>query len=129
MCPICGIRGHLVCREQWRYDDHTGIATITGFDMLCPDCHRAIHIGHAQLHGHWENALAHLSRVNNITHHEAETLAQEALTLWRERRQKTWTLAVSEPLLRRYPQLQILIGNFVAPPPNDTTREPIRRVS
>ncbi len=126
-CSICETGGQrLQCNEKWSYDDGTSVATLIGFEMLCPGCHNAIHIGHARLHGHWETALTHLCRVNGMTRKEGEALAREALTIWQERSQKKWTLAISNPLLKLYPQLRILIGNRVAPAERDTPHGPVQ---
>lgn len=64
ICQVCGWQGNLHCHEVWRYDESTGIQTLETFIALCGFCHEVKHIGFANLHGRYRQAIAHLARVN-----------------------------------------------------------------
>lgn len=108
-CATCGVgRGILSCHGTWTYDDQLSTVTLTGFVILCTDCTIATHIAQSIRRGFGDLAVRQLSRVNRITLADAERLATEAMTIWKERNKKSWYLRVAPHLVDRYPQLREL---------------------
>ena len=97
-CEICGGKGRrhpVECHEIWHYDDDQGVQTLKGLIALCPSCHEVKHIGRAMAVGLGDRALAHLTKVNGITKHEAVAHVGDALVQWRTRSQRPWILDIS----------------------------------
>jgi hypothetical protein len=116
-CAACGVcRGLLSCHGKWTYDDQRSTATLTGFVILCADCAVATHIAQSIRRGFGGLALRQLSRVNRISLADAEGLAREAMTTWKERNKKAWHLRVAPSLLNRYPQLRELSSSQAKAP-------------
>jgi hypothetical protein len=112
-CATCAVRrGILSCHGKWTYDDQLSTATLTGFVILCPDCAIATHIAQSIRRGFGGLAVRQLSRVNRIALADAERLAREAMTTWKERYKKSWYLRVAPYLLDRYPQLRELSSSY-----------------
>jgi hypothetical protein len=45
-CALCGEMGRrLECHEKWLYDDRKKIQKLSGFQCLCPNCHKIKHWG------------------------------------------------------------------------------------
>ena len=113
-CEVCSfapspIYGDpLTCHEVWHYDDKRGIATLTGFEIHCNECDSVMHMGRTVAHGGRDMAIAQLCKVNKIGPKEAEQLFADAMIVWRQRNEKKWRIAVTKPLLKRYPQLATL---------------------
>ncbi len=100
----------LFCHEQWKYDDHKAITTLTGFHIACSDCNLALHMGIAHLRGEFDKALTQLCQVNKITEEEANRLFNNARAVWKRRSEKHWRVGVVPRLLVSYPQLKVLVG-------------------
>jgi hypothetical protein len=108
-CAACGVcRGILSCHGKWAYNDQLSTATLKNFVILCVDCAVATQIAQSIRRGFGGLAVRQLSRVNGIALADAERLAREAMTTWRERNKKSWYLRVASGLLDRYPQLREL---------------------
>jgi hypothetical protein len=75
-CEICGVIGEQ-CHEKWLYDDERHIQILTGFEIVCNDCHLVHHMGRAVLQGLGDRAEAHFRRVNGIS--AAETMHEKRL--------------------------------------------------
>lgn len=121
-CSVCGATGpSLECDEKWSYADRTGIATLSGFRMLCDPCHLAKQYARACAHGKKSDALDQLCRVNRISKRRAEELCARARATWKERSVRPWTIRVIPALLKRYPQLQVLDGIEKHPRRKETT--------
>lgn len=117
-CEACkGITPPLYCHEQWRYDDRKRRAILMGFQIVCKNCNRAVHIGLAHHRGELPEALAHLARVNAITEVAANRMFARASATWEKRSLKHWRVTVRPRLLKAFPQLRVLVGidtRFVA---------------
>jgi hypothetical protein len=78
------------------------------FVILCADCAVATHIAQSIRRGFGGLAIRQLSRVNSISLADAERLARDAVTTWKQRSKKSWCLHVAPDLLAHYPQLREL---------------------
>ena len=98
LCEICGGKGkkHPVeCHEIWNYDDNLLIQKLEGMIALCPDCHMVKHIGLAQVHGKFNKAIRHFTKINNCSKKVAEEYIADSFKLWAIRSDKKWTLDLS----------------------------------
>jgi hypothetical protein len=96
-CEVCGGKGPtypVECHEKWLYTSD-GKQILEGFVALCPDCHRVKHIGRAQIFGYFEDALAHLMKVNNWSEEEALLYIESVFDLWKERSTRQWDLDIT----------------------------------
>jgi hypothetical protein len=106
-CQFCGSEGpQLACHDKWEYDDRKCIATLIGFEIRCPLCHLATHIGRAMRIGHLQEAVEHICKVNGCTVKDVEKVIDAEMPLWKKRSKKKWTVVVAPALLKRYPRLQ-----------------------
>ena len=111
-CVACGARRRvLICHGKWKYDDRLSTATLTSFVVLCEDCAVATHIAQAIRRGFGGLAIRQLFRVNRVSLADAEGLAREAMTTWKQRNKKSWRLCVTQDLLDLYPPLRELLSS------------------
>lgn len=97
-CEICGGKGdkHPVeCHEIWSYDDQGHVQQLTGLIALCPNCHKAKHVGLAQINGEEDIVINQLIKVNGCSKKEAINQIEEAFKLWRVRSQYEWQLDIN----------------------------------
>jgi hypothetical protein len=95
-CSICNDkRRGLELHEEWSFDDDKKVQRLEEFLAICPRCHLAKHIGHAQLTGKFEEAMDHLALVNGLSKKEAMEVVSEALSKWSERSQHDYQLDLS----------------------------------
>ncbi len=110
-CSICGnAKGLLTCHEKWSYDDERLTATLVGLEIHCDPCDAVTHAGRSIVHGSADVILEQLCKVNGCTPAEAKRIVTAAYMQWKERSRKEWTVAVAAPLLKKYPQLEIVSG-------------------
>ena len=121
-CAICRAGGivappetyrdkRLYCHEVWQYDEGKAIATVIELRVLCAGCNAVTHLGRTRLAGeqYFLQALEHLVRVNGITLTELKITVERAFTDWKRRSAIIWReIAVSPPLLKKYPELERL---------------------
>ena len=70
-CMICKRKSdRLEGHERWAYDEENKVQKLVEVISVCPDCHRAIHIGLSQLKGYGEKAEDHYIKVNGISYSE-----------------------------------------------------------
>jgi hypothetical protein len=103
-CSICGGKGpdHPVeAHEIFEYDDKRHVQTLKGMMALCPSCHQVKHIGLAQMHGKYDEALAQLMKVNDIDFREAKVYIQKCWEQWDERNRHKWTQNLGWLLLHK----------------------------
>ncbi len=96
-CEICGGVGPkwpVECHEIWEYDDKDCIQSLKAVQALCPNCHQCKHFGLAEMKGHYNKALKHLAKVNNITLEEAGDYVEASFAIWEERSRKKWNLDI-----------------------------------
>jgi nitrate/TMAO reductase-like tetraheme cytochrome c subunit len=94
-CEICGGVGPkwpVECHEIWEYDDINNVQILIGIQALCPDCHQVKHFGLAEMKGHYNKALRHLAKVNNIILEEAGDYVEACFDVWEKRSKKQWKL-------------------------------------
>lgn len=98
-CEICegdgkkqGFKHSVECHEIWQYNN--GEQKLVGFISLCPLCHKAKHIGLAQLNGEYSMVKKHIMKVNNMTSNEVENMVSDAFKVWRERSQQKWNVNI-----------------------------------
>jgi hypothetical protein len=58
-------------------------------------CHKVKHIGLADVHGQYEQAKAHLMRVNQWDDARAEQYIKQAFRVWRQRSKRNWQSNIS----------------------------------
>jgi hypothetical protein len=96
-CRICGGgRGtRLHAHEQWAYDETTLVQKLVDVLAICPECHAALHMGWARVHGVADAALAHIAMINNWTMEEARQADGEASRDFEWRSQRQWRIDYS----------------------------------
>ncbi len=97
-CEVCGGRGPkwpVECHEIWHYDDARQVQTLVGLIALCPACHEVKHIGLAQINGRYEQAQAHLARVNGWSADDVSAYLEGVWELWYRRSRHEWRLDLS----------------------------------
>ena len=99
-CVVCGQGGLVHCHEEWEYNDKKRIQTLKRMIALCPDCHQVKHIGLAQIQGKFNNALAHLMKINNWKITKAYDYINKASELWRERSEYEYEIVID--ILKQY---------------------------
>jgi hypothetical protein len=97
-CEACGadedrtVRRWLEAHERWAYHDRTGVQALRRLICLCSDCHLSTHLGHANVTGRADQALAHLRAVTGMTDAEVSRHVDAAGDLWTRRSARIWTL-------------------------------------
>ena len=119
-CSFCRTtEGRMICHDKWQYNDEQAIATLVGFEIHCAMCDAVTHLGRAAMTGPPEEALLaalnHLCRVNECLPEVAEQIVSNALSQWKNRNKKKWTVKVQLALVARYPELAAL-PDFMRPP-------------
>lgn len=111
-CAVCGerIQRGAICHEQWRYDEEGGVARLCGLILLCRPCNGVHHFGQASASGWTDTVLDHLVKVTGVRRDEARAVLRAAMTEWRARSRKNWTITVDPALLGRVPDLRALDG-------------------
>lgn len=110
-CAVCSNSGpHLICHEQWLYDDDRKTATLNGFEIHCRNCDLVTHWGRAKKHGMEAEAIAQFCSVNQAMPDQAKRAYRQAFALWQQRSKVSWSLRVAESVLQQYPQLSALVA-------------------
>ena len=78
-----------------RFDYVEGVQVLKRLVCVCTRCHNAIHFGRAQATGKYEEARAHLARVNGWDPSTTERHIRTAFTLWATRSRQEWSLDLS----------------------------------
>lgn len=86
-CECCGgqFSESLHLHELWDFDDEQGSQTLTGFRVVCEDCHNSIHIGRANKVGIGEAARQHLKAVNGWSDRQLTSHLEKAQREWTSR--------------------------------------------
>lgn len=87
LCSCCGkmVSESLHLHEKWEFDDEDFIQMLTGFIVVCEDCHNAIHIGRSNKVGLGEKAKEHLKKVNGWTDSQVKKHLEAASSQWLKR--------------------------------------------
>jgi hypothetical protein len=86
------IEGGLHCHEVWRYDESSGGAqALEEFLAPCRFCHEVKHIGLANVHGRYHQAIAHLARVNRWSRSSAAEYANRCFEIHERRSRREWS--------------------------------------
>lgn len=129
-CQVCDVRKDSIyervtvtgtnlpwasCHEVWEYDFKSETATVVDLKLICRRCNLSIHIGIAasEFSGlgnnkAWDEIMAHIARVNEISIGEAEAIANEVLGRSSIHDQVDWKPVISESLQERFPALQLI---------------------
>lgn len=85
-CSICNSEKLSVhAHEKWEYDDVRHVQSLVDIECLCELCHLVKHIGYASETGRYDEALTHLTNLNDISINEAEYYIFECYQTWRKR--------------------------------------------
>ena len=74
---------------------------------MCKECHNAIHIGHANVTGKTEEAIAQYKKVNQLTDAEIDRDYDEAANVWLMRSEYAWRIDEEQIKRRVYEQTGI----------------------
>ena len=109
-CQLCDQTGfdqnrsHAVeAHEQWEYDDENLVQTLTGIEVLCPECHRCKHLGRALKTGAGRKALSHLVSVNGFSEAEAQAYVQSVFAVHAMRSMNHWEMNLDWMLTDDFP--------------------------
>lgn len=109
-CAVCSAPGPgLTCHEQWLYDDSRLLAVLVGFEIHCQDCDLVTHMGRALRKGLRRRAVSQFCKVNCATASQAMAAFEHAMTIWRARNEKKWTVGLDNSVIARYPALEGLL--------------------
>jgi len=129
-CQICGVKRestyervtHLnkslpwaSCHEIWRYTRKNHVATVVDLKLICRRCNLSIHIGisasvflgKVNLEA-FNEIVAHIARVNEITVAEADQLVSKVLSRDDPDDSIEWTPVISKKLQKKFPALQLI---------------------
>jgi hypothetical protein len=113
-CAYCGYAAtsHLICHEEWHYDDARAVVMLIGFAIACQYCNLVLHIGRAGTRDvdRGEEAIAHMMKVNQMTEPEAKAIIRDAFAEWRRRSKKKWTFEVAPDVATRFPIVVDALG-------------------
>jgi len=108
ICATCGASYEkgMICHEEWEYVDDAHIARLIGFRLICRDCNFVNHYDKAGTLGRAEDALLHLSKVNQIKEEAAKAIISASIDKWIERSSiEDWKIEISPKLIAEYPIL------------------------
>ena len=96
-CECCGgqFPESLHLHELWAFDDEQGIQMLTGFKVVCEDCHNAIHMGRANKVGIGYLARQHLKEVNGWSDRQLTNHLDKVQREWTSRLGIDYTLDVN----------------------------------
>lgn len=97
VCQVCGGKGDkwpVEIHEKWYFDYKERTQTLNGLIALCPNCHKAKHIGLASINGEADFVVRHIMKVNDWSKLEAENHIQDKFSQWRKRNKYDWKLDV-----------------------------------
>jgi len=81
--------------ELWDFDDEQRIQMLTGFKVVCEDCHNSIHMGRANKVGIGDAARQHLKKVNGWSDRQITNHLEKAQREWTSRIGIDYTLEVN----------------------------------
>jgi hypothetical protein len=81
---------------------------LIGFEIHCSDCDAVTHAGRATALGLGDVVVRQLCKLNGCTAPQAKRMIEAAIVVWEKRSAKLWKVVVAAPLLKAYPQLQVL---------------------
>lgn len=85
----------LEAHERWTYDENTLTQKLVRIIALCYDCHRATHIGMANIRGEYKHAFQHLKTIRNETDEQTRDHIDTAYKIWESRNIHNWNLDMS----------------------------------
>ena len=118
-CQICGESRDkgMICHEVWHYDDVSHIATLTGFQLVCPPCNVVLHIsgaGARKTSGFPGDSLKldptaisldRLIEVNQMSFDEAGALLNHANKLLHMHSKEQWQVEIGSSVIAEFPFL------------------------
>jgi hypothetical protein len=96
-CVACGSRGepHVEAHETWRFDEKTGVQSLSALLCLCPTCHKSKHLGFAQRIGKLQAVYNRLMWLNDWDERQLERELDRVMARQEELSKRNWTLDVS----------------------------------
>jgi hypothetical protein len=129
-CQICGVSRDGIyqrvshfeerlpwasCHEIWQYDKKNKKATVVDLKLICRRCNLSVHIGIAasEFLGNikmdaWNEIIAHIARVNEISISDADSLVNKVLSRDDDIDEIEWTPVISTRLQKKFPALQLI---------------------
>lgn len=105
VCEVCGAETYTDdgrkrrpdCHELWTFEHHNGrnVQRLDRLIALCPDCHRAQHIGLAEVNGETGLVITKLCEVNAWTTAQATLEMNRAWAEYEHRQRYHWDLDLS----------------------------------
>ena len=95
-CQICGCQGTqwpVECEENWKYirqDDKNGLVVLENLMALCPMCHRIKHLGKANIDGVYQEVVAHMAVINDVSWEIANYYSSKAFEDWEKHSEMNW---------------------------------------
>lgn len=108
-CDVEMLKG-IHCHEKWDYDQASGVATLSGFELHCPMCDFFCHIGFAGVKGYEKDARAHARRAFKYTAAQVSRVISQAFREWQALSKLSWRTAVGDEVLKRFPELIVVAG-------------------
>lgn len=105
-CEICNGKGpeHPVeAHERWDFDPVNKVQTLLRIEALCPACHEVTHIGLASIRGRYEDAVAHMMKVNGWTEEQVLKHIDAAAKVWEDRSTTHWDFDMTHLLTLNMP--------------------------
>jgi len=114
-CAVCSTAGPgLICHEQWFYNDAQDLAVLVGFEIHCQECDLVTHMGRAFKNGLGPRAIAQFCKQNSSNPELAMAAFEHALSTFRKRNKKTWTVGLHDAVIDKYPNLAELIEQLAS---------------
>ncbi|HKJ37284.1 MAG TPA: hypothetical protein VJ972_00790, partial [Anaerolineales bacterium] len=120
-CQIC--QSHyekgMLCHEKWNYDETNFTATLTGFELVCPDCNFVLHYGRSgqiivgTSMSNPEKAVElyirrdiHMERINQLSRAQCQRVLFHANQEHGRRSKKKWKIKISPELRKQFPEIK-----------------------
>ena len=89
---ICSRKANrLEAHEKWKYDEKNGVIILDDVLAICPDCHKAIHIGRTALTSDVKKVEYHYMKVNSCSYVEMkEDLRERIHSVFQESGVAVW---------------------------------------
>ena len=118
-CQIC--QSHyekgMICHERWDYNEANFTATLTGFELVCPDCNFVLHYGRsAQIIMSMTDPQksielfvrrdVHMQRINRLSRAQCQSILFYATKEHSRRSKKKWKVKISPLIRKQFPELK-----------------------
>lgn len=118
-CQIC--KNHyekgMICHEKWEYNDKNLTSTLTGFELVCPDCNAILHYGRsAQIIAGTKNPEKavelfvrreiHMERINQLSKTQCKLILSYATEEHKRRSSKRWKIIIPPSIRKQFPEIK-----------------------